>query len=279
MEQSKISIVSLHLESVALQWHKNFLKLKNRTPSWGEYVKALRSRFGFAAYEDPMAELKKLKQTGPLQEYVKAFEMLLDRAQLGEEQALSCFLAGLKHEMEMMVRMFNPKTLQEAYSLAKLQEAARQGPFCGSSGGSKGFYNKNPGGIMMNSFAKNNTPVISNVAVDHRKNVRPMGAEKRSLNLTPKQMEEKRSKNLCFWCDERFTPGHRCKNRQLYMLTIQDDEGELENSNEMLKEEEEEKKREEKEKKRKRKKLREKKSFKFYSYPSVYNPFSFIDFN
>ena len=51
---------------------------------------------------------------------MKAFEMLLDRAQLGEEQALSCFLVGLKHEMEMMVRIFNPKTLQKAYSLAKL---------------------------------------------------------------------------------------------------------------------------------------------------------------
>ena len=35
-------------------------------------------------------------------------------------------------------------------------------------------------------------------------------------------MEEKRLKNQCFWCDERFTLGHRCKNRQLYIITIQD---------------------------------------------------------
>ena len=51
LEKSKIPIVSLYLEGVALQWHKNILKLKNRTPSLGEYVKALRSRFGFAAYK------------------------------------------------------------------------------------------------------------------------------------------------------------------------------------------------------------------------------------
>ena len=61
LEQSKILIVSLHLECVALQWHKNFLKLKNKTPSWGEYVKAVKSTFRFVAYEDPMVELKKLK--------------------------------------------------------------------------------------------------------------------------------------------------------------------------------------------------------------------------
>ena len=72
-----------------------------------------------------MAKLKKVKQNGTLQDYVKAFDMILDRAQLMEEQALSYFLAGLKHDVEMMVRMFNPKFLQEAYSLTKLQEALK----------------------------------------------------------------------------------------------------------------------------------------------------------
>ena len=67
-----------------------------------------------------MNELKELKQTGALQDYVTAFELLWDRAQLSESQALSCFLPGLNHEIEMEVRMFNPKTLQDAYSLAKL---------------------------------------------------------------------------------------------------------------------------------------------------------------
>ena len=104
------------------------MKHKEGILRWEEYAKALRARFGSLAYEDPMAEIKKLKQTGGLQEYVRAFDMLLDRTHLGEDQALSCFLAGLKHEVEMLVRMFNPKTLQEAYSLAKLQEALRQRP-------------------------------------------------------------------------------------------------------------------------------------------------------
>ena len=48
------------------------------------------------------------------------------------------------------------------------------------------------------------------------------------MNLTLKQMEEKRLKNLCFWCDEKFSPRHRCKNRQLYMLTVQDEGERLE---------------------------------------------------
>ena len=70
--------------------------------------------------------------------------MLLDRAHLGEEQALSYFLVGLKHEIEMMVRMSNPKTLQEAYSLAELQESLKNGPSMQGQSTGKGFYSKNP---------------------------------------------------------------------------------------------------------------------------------------
>jgi hypothetical protein len=39
-------------------------------------------------------------------------------------------------------------------------------------------------------------------------------------------MDERRAKGLCFWCDEKFVPGHRCKNRKLYSLCIIEDEEE-----------------------------------------------------
>ena len=141
-EQFKVSLMALYLEGSALHWHKSLIKLKGRVPGWNEYVMAMKSRFGSLAYEDPMAKLKKLKQTGSLKEYLRAFELLLDKAQLSQGKAISCFLAGLRHEMEMMVRMFNPKTLQEAYSLAKLQEAVRQDLGGASQGGGRSLYSK-----------------------------------------------------------------------------------------------------------------------------------------
>ena len=51
---------------------------------------------------------------------------------------------------------------------------------------------------------------------------------RRPLSLTPKQLEERRLKNQCFWCEEKFIPGHKCKNRHLYLLTVQDDDMEIE---------------------------------------------------
>ena len=56
----------------------------------------MRSRFGPLAYENPMTEIKKLKLTGFLQDYLKEFELLLDEAQLSESQAFSYFFSRFK---------------------------------------------------------------------------------------------------------------------------------------------------------------------------------------
>lgn len=40
-----------------------------------------------------------------------------------------------------------------------------------------------------------------------------------SKALPDKEIEDRRAKGLCFLCDERFVPGHRC-NRKLYNLEI-----------------------------------------------------------
>lgn len=60
------------------------------------------------------------------------------------------------------------------------------------------------------------------------------------------EMEEKRAQGMCFFCDEKFVPGHKCKaKRQIYSLEIEDEsvaiteELELEGDNEDQRQEEE----------------------------------------
>ena len=51
------------------------------------------------------------------------FEALSNRIRdLLENHKLSCFLSGLKDEVSLSVKMLNPKNLNEAFSLAKIQE-------------------------------------------------------------------------------------------------------------------------------------------------------------
>lgn len=49
----------LHLDGKALQWHRAYMRI----PSWAEYVNDITNRFG-DGFDDPMAELMNLKQTG-----------------------------------------------------------------------------------------------------------------------------------------------------------------------------------------------------------------------
>jgi len=46
-------------------------------------------------------------------------------------------------------------------------------------------------------------------------------------SMNNKKLKERRAKGLCLLCDERFVPGHRCKNKMLYSLYLIDDEKDI----------------------------------------------------
>ena len=118
----KVRMVASHLEGKAIQWHQGYVK--TRGPSayedWPEYVLALSARFGQHAYDDPLADFQNLWQIRSLQSYMEEFDELYPREEVKESQALSFFLSGLVDELQMLVRIFKPKTLVDAYSLARL---------------------------------------------------------------------------------------------------------------------------------------------------------------
>ena len=53
--------------------------------------------------------------------------------------------------------------------------------------------------------------------------------------LTESEIAARRAKGLCFRREEKFSPGHRCKDRTLQVLTICDEE----NRGDLIEEEEE----------------------------------------
>ena len=71
-----------------------------------------------------MADLMKLRQHRSVAEYHEEFDASISRLNLSEEYTLSCFLGGLKHEVQMLVRMFQPQSVRKTFSLAKMYEAA-----------------------------------------------------------------------------------------------------------------------------------------------------------
>ena len=55
--------------------------------------------------------------------------------------------------------------------------------------------------------------------------------------LTPQQMDERRSKGLCFNCDNKYNKWHKCGEKKLFHIDYEDDE---EKEQEMLEEKEQE---------------------------------------
>ncbi|XP_042488048.1 uncharacterized protein LOC122068247 [Macadamia integrifolia] len=46
--------------------------------------------------------------------------------------------------------------------------------------------------------------------------------------LTPTEMQQRREKGLCYNCDDKYAPGHRCKTRQLFLLEYEDGDEQVE---------------------------------------------------
>uniref|UniRef100_A0A803MT80 Integrase catalytic domain-containing protein n=1 Tax=Chenopodium quinoa TaxID=63459 RepID=A0A803MT80_CHEQI len=207
-DPDRVKRAAIHLEDKALLWHQTYIQRKNHIlPIWEDYVKDIIARFG-DLYDDPMEELKSLKQTGSVQEYHDSFDALASRLELSEPYLLSCYLAGLEEEVQLAVRMFNPTTLQQALCLAKLQEAA-----------GKAKKPKQPTPLQKQPPLLPTPPPTLRTATQtfgtnnqiqpytpNRPFTNPATTSKtRNTNrrtLTPAEFNDKRAKNQCFWCDE-----------------------------------------------------------------------------
>ncbi|GKB15562.1 putative nucleotidyltransferase, ribonuclease H [Tanacetum coccineum] len=164
-------------------------------------------------FEDPMVELKNLKQTTSVQVYQDYFEELLNKVELNEPYAISLFIGGLKEDIAYAVRMFKPTSLIDVSNLSKLQDASnfvakiRHTPVLATPKGN-GISNQNnihrSGGIV---------PRNVNNAMPNRLPNRPF------KKLTQQELEEKGAKHLCFFCDQKYSPGHKCS-AQMYTLEV-----------------------------------------------------------
>ena len=76
--------------------------------------------------ENLMVKLLSLKQLGTVFDYHNQFKFLLGKIDLIDEHTTNIFLNGLKNVIQPQIRMFKPKTLYQAFALAKLQETTFQ---------------------------------------------------------------------------------------------------------------------------------------------------------
>ncbi|GKB61811.1 hypothetical protein Tco_0917997, partial [Tanacetum coccineum] len=153
--------------------------------TWGVYETHIKKRFE-SVFEDPMVELKNLKQTTSVQVYQDYFEELLNKVELNEPYVISLFIGGLKEDIAYAVRMFKPTILATPKGNGISNNVHRSG----------GIVPRNVNNAMPNRL--------------------PNRAFKK---LTQQELEEKRAKHLCFFCDQKYSHDHKYSG-QTYSLEV-----------------------------------------------------------
>lgn len=166
------------------------------------------NRFGPSEYTDYDEELAHIKQTGALREYQKEFERLASRVQDWPEKALvGAFMGGLKPELAAEVRVYKPRTYTEAIEFARLRDDH-------STAIKKAVRPEGRRLGYVTPEAKNNGGVVRTA------NPRPIPSDVKRLAW--EEMQKRREKGLCFNCDEKFVPDHRCRTRQSFFIEVTD---------------------------------------------------------
>ena len=189
---------SYHPDDEALIW---FQDCERSLDSWETFVRAIQVKFGPSSYDDPMETLTMLKQTTTVAAYKSQFEMLSNRIRnLPKSHKLSCFLSGLRDEIRLAVRMQNPRTLSATFGIAKIQDEY----LFTCKKVYRPFHESSKINWQESLMKKHDSKAESSTKVPIQK-------------ITSTQIEERRKKGLCYYCDEKWQPKHKCKGLKLFM--------------------------------------------------------------
>lgn len=109
--------------------------------------------------------MKQLQETEGITEYNEKFDLISSRVKLSEQYLMSAYLAGLRTDTQMHVRMFQPQTVIHCFVLGRLYEMAHprkqstwsnnKNTFVKNSGSYKKEGEVNSGSMVTNEQPKN----------------------------------------------------------------------------------------------------------------------------
>jgi hypothetical protein len=142
-----------------------------------------------------LGHLKKLKQSGIVEDFIASFEHLAFRTEgMSDAFFRECFISGLNDEIWAHVLMARPQSCVEA---TKRDKEAQQ---------VVSSQNQKP------SFIPRTKPV----------NPTTPSAPLKIQKLTKVEMVERQLKGLCYNCDDKYFSGHTCKEQNIFMAISED---------------------------------------------------------
>ncbi|XP_077233660.1 uncharacterized protein LOC143875969 [Tasmannia lanceolata] len=213
-EDQRLALTSFHLDGPALSWFQ-WAKANNLLHSWKGFLDSIQLRFGPSLYEDPKGELSKLHQQSSVADYQSRFETASNKVSgLSEAFLISFFISGLKPDLKRELQIAQPTSLLQTFSLARMFEQKYEE----LKRGWKPVWSP-----PMNGPGLLPTPPHPPAKAIAAPPLRQFPI--RTRQLSKEEMKIKRDKGLCYFCDEKYVPGHDCR-RRLYHLSAIDDDSE-----------------------------------------------------
>ena len=263
-EEMRVKLARLSMEGATIHWFNLLMETEDQL-TWEKLKKSLIARYGGRRLENPFEELSTLKQTGSVEEFVEAFELLSSQVgRLPEEQYLGYFMSGLKQPIRRRVRTLNPQNRMQMMRMAKdVEEELKEEDDDGDRAyGKKLLGRSEPSGLgskfrsgfnpaqkemsrSTNSGWANpsrktgsvgsNSKSTSSLSSTGKKGEydRRSGGSEKWKGVRNEEMEERRAKGLCFKCGGKYHPTlHKCPERALRLLILgegetMNDDGEI----------------------------------------------------
>lgn len=145
---------------------------------------------------------------------------------------MALFVEGIKKDSQKLINVMAPRTLLQAITIAKKmtnEEDPYSGKLMGRDAGGSGVKHNNWFGWKQVAYTYSSKGQPANRSMGQEKGTSVAGGKNTPYRPPHKrpstsEIEEKRAKGLCFWCDEKFMFNHKCANRRLYPLVLEREE-------------------------------------------------------
>lgn len=250
-EIEKLGAASMGLEGDALAWFQ-WENKRRSIPNWRSLRRMLLRHFRGRRGGCLMEQWMSVKQEGGVEEYERVFIQFASNLEeeVSEPCLLANFIKGFEWKIQAELRLMDPTNMDEGLDWAvKIEEKL-------IALGLLHYYN-GPGRKLPNHPYQNNTFPRHNPNPINHKNLTPSSSHfpkhnsqnprntntshlnsNRNFNydnarrLTDREFQDRKSKGLCYRCDEKWKLGHVCKNRELSVLIVGDSEGDDEQGEE-----------------------------------------------
>ena len=193
----------------------------------------LEKPFGVQSSNNFLKQLMNLTQTGSVLDYHAEFERLSAYfPEIASEVLETAYIRGLRHDIQQVLEMHSPIGLRQTMDISVQTEKYLFSIYESSKGNltSRGTpipqmadtgrdrnYQTNSGELF--GYTEERRLILPNGnkpnaqmdlgALSKPEAPRLKAPPRRLIKLTEQEMQERRKKGLCFYCNDKFGPGHR----------------------------------------------------------------------